>query len=65
MKANCRRRRHSRHTVAQVTYSDLFLLAQWQSNSCHESWLAAQAAKSARLHLGADGEGNVHAASTL
>jgi hypothetical protein len=30
-------------------------LAQWQSNSSHESWLAAQAATSARLHLGADG----------
>jgi hypothetical protein len=61
MKANCRRRRHSRHTVAQVTYSDLFLLAQWQSSSCHESWLAAQAAKSARLHRGADGDPDVHA----
>jgi len=65
MKANCRRRRHSRRTVAHATSSDLFLLAQWQSNSSHESWLVAQAAKAARLHLGADGEGNVHAASTL
>jgi hypothetical protein len=65
MKANCRRRRHSRHTVAQVTYSDLFLLAQWQSNSSHDSCVAAKAATSARLHLGADGDPDVHAASTL
>lgn len=35
MKANCRRRRHSRHTVAHATSSDPFLLAQWQSNSSH------------------------------
>jgi ethanolamine ammonia-lyase small subunit len=55
MKANCLRPRHSARTATQVTYSDLSPLAQWQSNSSHESWLAAQAATSARLHLGADG----------
>src|SRR5262245_46617143 len=61
MKANCRRRRHSRRTVAHIAYTDLFLLAQWQSNSSHESWLAAQAATPARPHLGADGDPDAHA----
>jgi hypothetical protein len=60
MKANCRRRRHSRHTVVQITYSDLFPLAQWQSNSSHDSCLAAKAASPPNalvLHPGArDGD---------
>jgi hypothetical protein len=59
MMASCRRRRHSERTAAHITYSDLFLPAQWQSNSSHESWLAAQAATSARLHLGAAGDPDV------
>jgi hypothetical protein len=56
MKANCRRRRHSRHTVAHVTYSDLFLLAQWQSNSSHDSCLAVKAAASPPMRGGAVGD---------
>src|SRR5262245_62161513 len=45
MKANCRRRRHSRRTAAQqITYSDPSPLAQWQNNNSRESCLAAKAA---------------------
>src|SRR5262249_28978617 len=37
MKANCLRRRHSQRTVAQhITYSDFFLLAQWQRRSSRD-----------------------------
>src|SRR5262245_9399331 len=61
MKANCRRRRHSRRTAAQqVTYSAPFPLAQWQRNSSHDSCLAAKAAPPPNplvLHPGAhDGD---------
>jgi hypothetical protein len=59
-KANCRRLRHSRHTVAHVTYSDLFPLVQWQSNSSHDSCVAVKVAASPPMP-GAVGDPDVFA----
>src|SRR5262245_49489127 len=53
-------RRHSRRTAAQhVTYSDLFPLAHWQSNSSRDSCLVAKPVPppTAALHPGARGGG--------
>ena len=56
MKANCLRPRHSGRTATKATYSDPFLLAQWQSNSSHDSCLAAKAAASPPMCPGAVGD---------